>query len=381
MVSKNCEGSSVRGRLKMANVSDVHFGHPNTATVDIIKNMTKAFPDTAETGELDIIWFSGDLFDRLLYLSDPNVYEVRFWISSFLRMCKRRDITVRVLEGTPSHDWGQPRIFSEINEMAEIGADIKYVPNLSIECIAKFDINVLYVPDEWRPENDETWQEVVALLQTHGLDQVDYAIMHGSFPHQLPAHVNAPTHDPDRYLSIVKHFIFIGHVHKHSIFERILVPGSFDRLCHGEEGPKGHLRVTVYEDGQYEIVFVENKGAKIYRTINCIGMELDVALSTIDAIVKDLPDGSYLRIEADKEEAILVNLDVLRAKYPTCVWSTKVSAKTTTGKEMLVDMRSMYKGIALTKDNLGKLMLERLSAKVSDPFLLERCRELLNEVI
>lgn len=371
----------MRTKLSLANLSDIHFGHPNTPTISIIDNIRKALPDNAETGELDMIIFSGDLFDRLLYLPDPNIFEVRAWINVFLRMCKRRDIVVRVLEGTPSHDWGQAKIFTEINEMAEIGADVKYVPTLSIEYIERFDASFLYVPDEWRPEPDDTWREVMALLQANGLDKVDFAIMHGSFPHQLPAHVKAPSHDPDRYLGIVRHYIFIGHIHRHSIWDRILVPGSMDRLCHGEEDPKGHLRVTVNPNGRNTITFVENKGAKIYRTINCTGLDLDHALTTIDSIMKDLPDGSFVRIEANKEDAVLVSLDVLRGKYPLCEWSTKVSTKTSTGKEMLVDMRSRYKGIALTKDNLGQLLMERLIGKVDDPQLLERCRTKLQEVI
>lgn len=371
----------VNDTLRIAVISDIHLGHPNTTTMEIIANLERAFPDNAETGELDIVFLAGDIFDRLLYLPDENVLEIRLWINRFLRICKRRDVAVRVLEGTPSHDWGQSKIFSSVNEIGQIGADLAYQNTLCIEYIERFGIHVLYVPDEWEFETDDTWLQVTQLLKDHGLERVDYAVMHGAFGYQLPSHVSVPTHKEERYLSIVNHYVFIGHVHKHSSYDRILVPGSFDRLCHGEEETKGHLRVTVRKNADDEILFVPNEHAKRYVTINCEGLTLEDALAEIERKCEGLPKGSFTRIQAKKDDGIINSLDTLKDQYPWFTWSSKISTKAMTDKESLVDLRAKYKGIEIKQDNIEKLLMARIEQSIKDPVIINRCKALLQEVV
>jgi hypothetical protein len=364
----------------MASFGDVHLHHPKTPTVHVLENLYKAFPDTPETGELDIIWLEGDLFDGLMNLPDPNVVEIRMWINYFLRLCKKRDIVLRVLEGTPSHDWKQSRLFVSINEIAQIGADVAFVETLSIEYIERFGISVLYVPDEWEPEPDDTWKQVQQLLVEHGLEKVDFSIMHGAFNYQLPSHVQAPTHSEDRYLDITRHYIFIGHVHRHSVYKRIIAAGSFDRICHGEEEPKGHVRVTVKKTGD-EIVFVPTDNSKIYKTVTCTGLEVDAALKKVSKEIEHLPDGSYVRVEAGKTDTVLVSVDELRMKYPQFVFSTKVDKDTVVSNETLINLRNNYQPIAITRGNIKKLLIDRLQQDGQETRILQRAEELLDEYI
>ena len=62
-------------------------------------------------------------------------------------MLKPYNIILRILEGTPSHDWKQSKLFIHLNDLTKAGTDVKYIDSLSIEYIDKFGINVLY-PDE-----------------------------------------------------------------------------------------------------------------------------------------------------------------------------------------------------------------------------------------
>lgn len=368
--------------LNIAELGDIHLGHPRTPTRHILDNLRKAFPDTDETGQLDIIFIAGDVYDRDLYLNDPNAFEIRTWINHFLRMCKRRDILVRVLEGTPSHDWEQSLEFVSENMNAKIGCDLYYARKLEIEYIERLGIHVLYVPDEWRPETDQTWLEVQQLLKEHNLERVDFAVMHGAFNYQLPSHVNSPVHLPERYLSIVKHYIFIGHVHKHSTFDRILAAGSFDRLTHGEEEPKGHMRVTVRAGGNDSITFVENKGAMHYRSIDCTGLTVEQALRKVaKQLTPALPDGAYVRIIAGRDDAIIADLDTLRRQYPTYTWQEKIALKTLAETEAQMLQRSKFVPVEITRESIQIQLLDRLANKVDNPRLLERCKELLLEVI
>ena len=365
--------------LHMASVSDVHTGHKRNTTPEILSNLRAAFPDNAETGKLDIIWIAGDFFDSLLSQSDPHLYDIVLWVSSFLRMCKKHDIVVRVLRGTPSHDWEQPMLFAIMNEAAEIGADIKYVRELSIEYIERFGITVLYVPDEWSTTSENTLSQVQELLRAKGLDQVDYAIMHGQFEYQLPPHVKAQKHDSQAYLAIVRRLIFIGHVHIFSTLDRIIAQGSFDRLSHGEESPKGHVRALVRSNGEYEVTFVENKHAKKFVTINCLRLSLEETIAKIDAVCTQLPEGSFARVEAEHDNPITSNLVMLIRRHPHITWSDHVLRGNEEQEKLVEEVEEdlEYTPITITPDNIVGLLMQRISALAPPAEVLDEVESIL----
>jgi DNA repair exonuclease SbcCD nuclease subunit len=365
--------------FKLAELSDVHLGHSTTPTEHILNSLRAAFPSNSETAALDMIVIAGDLFDRLLNLPEDDVSPIRRWMNDFLRMCKRHDIVLRVLEGTPSHDWKQSAMFEEINEIADIGADCKYVSNLSIEYIERFGFTFLYVPDEWRPDPNQTWQEVLALLKENNLDKVDFGIMHGFFPHQLPAHLVPGSHDPERYLGIVSKVIFIGHVHKFSEYDRIYSAGSTDRISHGEESPKGHLRYTLEEDGTYRVKFIENVNAMIYKSIDCTGLDGEDLHREVEKVIATLPKRSAVRLISPKSEVASASLKYFKDKYTDFIWSMKVDAKTFKHAEELIVKRRDQKIVKITKDNIVPLLHERL--KVKRPDQAESCVKILKDVV
>lgn len=349
-------------QLHMAVVSDIHLGHRHNSTIDIVRNLKNAFPDNATTGELDIICLAGDIFDDLWYLNDRDLSEVDSWIASLLHVAKKHDILIRVLEGTPSHDWKQSVRFETIKKVTGIDADLKYVKDLSIEYIERFDINVLYVPDEW-DSTETTLKQVHELLRAKGLDKVDYAIMHGQFEYQLPAHIkDIPRHSSEAYLKIVKELIFIGHIHVHTRFDRIIAQGSFDRLSHGEEGPKGHVRARVYKNGIRDVEFIENVNAKKFVTVRCNNMGLEDTFNEIDDQVGNLPDGSMIRIEAEHDHPIFTNMDALFRRHPMFSWS-KLPRKEEAEEKLMVEDDTIFVPITITRENLPALLLERVAGK------------------
>src|SRR5690606_24238089 len=103
------------------------------------------------------------------------------------------DVAVRVLEGTPSHDREQSKRFVVINEsVGKIGADLVYIDELSIRYEERFDMNLLFVPDELNHDPNITLAQVQELMAERNLEKVDFAFMHGQFEYQLPSHVKAP---------------------------------------------------------------------------------------------------------------------------------------------------------------------------------------------
>lgn len=370
-------------QLNVAATHDIHFGHPNTPTSQIVSTMRAMFPDNPTTGDLDIIFLAGDVFDRLLNLPDDNVSLVKSWFVSFLWMCAKRDIVVRVLEGTPSHDWRQARMLVELATLANIAVDIKYVPDLSIEYMERFDIHVLYVPDEWRPRCDDTWMEVQALLSEHQLEQVDFAVMHGAFHYQMPKNIHhqLELHDAERYLSIVRYNIFIGHVHQFSSYVRILAGGSPERLNHGDEGKKGHWRSCVDAENGPTATFHVNKNTMRYDTLDCMGLAGEALHSMVEAHVRTIPVGSHIRLKARKNDFAMQALDLYKVKFPAIHWTVKeVKSDNTIDKPVLLDTRAKFKGINITRENVVELLIDRLHTKLS-PEQLERCKDKLAEVI
>lgn len=366
--------------IYQASVSDVHLGHRNTTVEEIIASLERAFPDDADTAALDIIWIAGDLFDQLLNLADSKTIAIRYWAAKFLRQCAKNGTMVRALEGTPLHDWQQTRLLETVNRIGNIGCDFRYVDKLDIEYIEKHDIHVLYVPDEWRTHSDDTWADVVAKLAEWGLDKVDYAIMHGSFPHQLPNIPGIDHHNPDRYLSIVRKYIFIGHIHQQSAWDRILAQGSLERLCHGDEGDKGHYRVRdMRGQGPDQIRHVINTGAKIYRTIDCRGLTIEEVYARLEA-EPNHPAGSCIRIYCNKTDLAVSAMPQIEKMYPQYSWSLKKDRKSIGVKDIQQTLTNLFVPVTITKSNVTELLLPRLD-RIEDPFIRERSKILLQEAI
>lgn len=332
----------------------------------MVERWKKAFPKNAETARLDVITLPGDVYDHLLNLPHGSVSIIDEWIIHVLRMCKSMDIALWILRGTPSHDRDQSERFVLLNEMLEIGCDLVYVDELKIVWMPKFGIHVLFVPDEWTDSADKTLEEVHQLMRIEGITKVDYAIMHGQFAHQLPPVVKAQKHCAESYLKIVDKLIFIGHVHIFSRFDRIIAQGSFDRISHGEEGPKGHVRAVVRASDDYEIEFVETVDAKIFKSINCRGLDYDQSHEKVLADSADLPDGSHIRIVADIGNPILQSVATYEKTCPYYFWSALAKTdgeKTLLEQTQLLQTKEEYIPIEINRDNVQKLIIDSMLMK------------------
>lgn len=355
-----------RQSICMAWISDIHLAHPRTDTYHIIENLRAAFPDNEETGKLDILFFAGDVFDRLMNLPQDEVDAIQDWIADILRICSKRDIVVRVLEGTPSHDWRQSKQFVNVNNSLGVPADLKYVDTLSIEIFEKFGgLSVLYVPDEWNADASVTWKQVCELLSIHGLDQVDVACMHGSFDYQLPIE-SVKNHDSEKYLSIVRYYIGIGHVHiRTEKAGTILAQGSFDRLSHGEENAKGHYRAIITPEGKRHW-FVENTGARIYKTLDCRNLTVEETLALL-VEYEECPDKSNFRLMISRGGVVQHGIKDLRKRFPQFKLTTHMDELKEQEKQTLIaDKQPMAKPISVTSTNIGHLVAERLKRNGKD---------------
>jgi hypothetical protein len=364
--------------LHLAFVSDIHLCHSRVSSKNILKSLKAAFPDNRETGALDAIFIGGDLFDQVAHLSDADVQAIELWMADLLSVCKRWNIILRVLEGTPSHDRGQSVLFETINTITGIQADCKYVDTLSIERMESLGLDVLYVPDEWRMDPEDTWQDVQAVLLQHGLDSVDYAIMHGMFEFQLPTNVVLPCHDSERYQSIVKRYISMGHHHAARFHGRIFAQGSLDRLAHGEEGAKGHVRVTDYgckDHAGDEIVFVENPHATRFVTYEGEALSDERVEETLKE-AGSLPPGSHVRFTVPRNDACLPLLQAFKHNAPLihCTFKYLKSEEAAQFKPVL---GQTFTPTPLGRNDAEALMANRLAQKGVEAHLSQNALALL----
>lgn len=365
-------------RLNLASLSDIHLNHPNTPTEFIIRNINRyVFPDTPETRALDIIFIGGDVTDSLMDFASNNAVAYRKWVSSFLQYCKKYDIMVRIIEGTPLHDWGQSIIFVEENENHNIGCDLRYFKDIAIEHISRFNIDVLYIPDEARPNTAITWGVVQSLLAERNLTKVDFAIMHGAFGYQLPniEDIKDKIHSEENYTSIVRHYIFIGHVHQHRPNGKIIPNGSTDRLRHGEEDIKGHVRLC-----KGHIEFIPNHGAMRYITLEVPGMSADEIMDIVEQRLKGNEDIFQIRLLANVGDIAFGITKRLTSMYPHGRFDVANIDKPNKRRERTVLRENRTQGLpTLTKGNLFDEWCKEI--KLLNPDRYDHCEKLAEIVI
>lgn len=296
-------------------ISDVHFFHTRTKSPRMLSAIRKLFPDNAETGKTDLLLITGDWFDHLVPLNDPDIYYAMEAIRWVLKICKKWDIEVRVLEGTSSHDRRQNILFQTVNSVEEINANLKYVDTLSIEYIERFDLNILYLPDEWSHKAELTLEQARNLIQSRGLDTVHIIASHGGATYQLPGIPSPALHDAALWSELVSVQIFSGHIHTHSRYLNWMSVGSLERLGHGEEEAKGIVRMTYLNGVEVGYERIINRDAKLYRTL--LGYDLDIGdlIALIDDQV-DAPRGSAFRLEFPPEATSQALLDMLKETFP-----------------------------------------------------------------
>lgn len=364
--------------------SDWHLGHNKTPSENIAKGVVSMLPDDGSLANVDYVIIAGDVYDHDLYFHSNKVRVANATIAYVLRMAEKYGFTLIVLEGTPGHDWKQSVSFTEIRDLAGIKADVHYVQTVEILYFEKHDIHMLFIPDEWRTRTEDTWKDVQACLKRHNITKVQYAVMHGCFPHQLPGIPEevVEMHNPNHYLGIVERFIFIGHIHTSSQYKRIVASGSLDGLAHGEESRyKGWVRAECFEDPAKDTVqFIRNPHAMPYKTIDLTGKPIEYCIKKVEDYVVKVRHGNIRIVSSTTDPANNYFL-LLKKQYPEYNWVYKdVSEKSRKMvTEELFGSQQRLKLPTLTRSNLQHLVLDRI--KETRPDIHEQCSSILCEVI
>lgn len=287
--------------------SDIHLGHKNTPTKHIIESFKKTIL-TKANASIDALFIAGDFFDHLLYLNTQEAQQVVQFFHYLLSYCHDNNISLKVLEGTPCHDWYQSSMLTKINDVRTNKADLTYVKTLDIIHCPKLNKHILYIPDEWCKSQEELELQIKTRMTELGLSKVDIAILHGAFKYQAKGiPTSAFLYDEDYFLQLTRGFIHIGHYHVHTALDRIVAQGSLERLAHGEESPKGYILV---EDQTY--TFIENPYAYTYKTIT---VNATTDLARLDRVIHKTPHGSHIRLQLKPEHPFNTIFKELTIRY------------------------------------------------------------------
>lgn len=342
--------------LKYIQTSDNHFGHRRTPMKHLAANFIKSIL-TKENSDAHILFIAGDLFDRPVEPGSEDMLVFLTFANDLLNYCYKNDILLRVMEGTPSHDWLQPKMLVYLNNFRENKVDLRYFDVLDIEYIERYNINVLYIPDEWCDDHVELERQIDDKLRERSISQVDIAILHGFFEYQLAGiPYNGFRFDSNYFHRIVKGYIHIGHVHTHSNFDRIIASGSLDRLVHGEEEEKGYIVVT---GDEWE--FVPNKDAFIYKTLVLTKRD---TYSTLDKKISAYPVGSHIRLRMAKDHPFNIGFSEVRLRYPDYHITKKINSELENDRvtDIINEEFNMHE-FDFVSVNLKELVIERIKAR------------------
>lgn len=346
-------------KTRIVHLADVHYGSNRVAPEWIYDNLKRYLYPQLEKCQLLVI--AGDFFDMLLTMDSKTVQYAIRTMTDIFDLAKQHGFLVRLLRGTFSHDRTQNKIFEHLAGSTDI---FKYFDTISLEYIESLDLKILYVPDNTPfTESEDCLAEIHRQMRQVGWTQVDMVVLHGYFDHVLPA--NVPKKPPclftaSQFKKIVKGFVHAGHHHGHSMYERVIYSGSFERTAHGEEENKGFV-VADRDGDNWKFEFIINKDAMVFKTIKLTSESFDDCVTHVEKalkkIFKDHDYIGYVRIIHPSRDIMKCLCDYLANKYTTL----KVKGKTDVAeqeKEILEEdfVFDLADAIVPNEENLPELL-------------------------
>jgi hypothetical protein len=362
-------------------ITDLHLGKFGK-TERLVSNLISYFnTHKKQISKSDVLVLDGDTFDKMLSTSSHEYKLAIQFISYLVQYCKLHNIKLRVLEGTPSHDNKQMEAISEaVGGFGNI--DYKYIPSIQIEYMKEYDKHILYVPDKMGDTGLEIQDKIDTVLIENGLAKVDLVFVHGNFKYQLPISLKSELSE-EFFLDICKYYIVSGHIHIRSIFKRIIVPGSFDRLEVNNEAPKGGVFLYIgdsIDSSSFEfldnsmamrcdtLILLNSNSKEVYRKVKRYveinnytkddHLRLKLDSNEIFTEIKNrlIADGYGFRIEPFIEPKLKKHLEI--TKYPKAILLESFEINKDNVYKLLEQRRGVSELEITEKDRIKQLLLE-----------------------
>ena len=245
-------------------VGDIHFGY---YPPDLLYKEFQLIIDAIYEYKPDCVVIAGDYYDtKLSMASAHSVYSVKAF-SDLIKVCEDKDIKVRQIKGTNSHD---PE--NQLKNLAQIAnssqCDYKLILTVDEEEIFP-GFNILYIPEEYMEDSKEYYKEYFnkkyQLVFGHGMfEETNF-----SSKNKYKTMKKYPVFNSKEMEEVCEGPIVFGHIHTaQRIRNRIQYTGSLVRSRFGEEEAKGFYIVEfddVTKESEFE--FIENELTMKYDTI------------------------------------------------------------------------------------------------------------------
>jgi len=314
-------------------INDLHFGIPDTERE--YNELQKHFIPYIKEHDLDVIFFGGDYFDHKLSLGETSSLLGLQFFNQVVNICKEKDIKIRIIEGTQSHDRFQPKVLE--NLITESGANLLFrmcgsnqalLENLTVTPDKDIDykyfevaevedllgMKVLYVPEEYPMNIDEYYSKFKEM-------DLDLMIMHctwdfigfgGEADNKRNDIHSAPIFVYKEWEKALSHGTAIcGHIHGRHGYKtpegmKIIYPASFTAWSFDQISDRGFLYGEFDTDKHtlhYE--FINNPDSPKFANLDIGDLGLDLNTTDIDVIKNKIQE------QKDKVDHLKVNLDAL----------------------------------------------------------------------
>ena len=370
---------------------DMHNGHPRVKPAKLHDHLMEFVYPKLE--DIQILVIGGDFFHTLLSMNSEAGVMAATIIDELIMYSHNYQFYIRVIRGTFSHDRFQNRFFTVRDGGSDTlwdKARVRVIDNIEIELFPKWDISMLYCPDD-QPTQDLTGTLLEA-LSSQGIDQVDFLCSHGYFEHLLPSamdHIPNNTIMWDGLKSKVRGCVLNGHVHFHCLRNRVISGGSFERFAHGEEEPKGYYIIT-YSLKDRKVTsydFIENTLATPFITIDTTKYPcIEECFKYVDGLIERYRSEVFHDPDAEIYLCIIGEDSVLGSYIKSTYHNVFVKHKSKIIQKVLdVDADTSYNDLPkITRQNLPELVWDRIKTKVDllpavEQFTFEDVRKILDD--
>ena len=271
-------------------INDIHFGIRDSKRLyDELNVVFKPF--ILDHPEIEFIFFNGDFFDHKLTLCEPESLYAMLFFKEIFDIAKERNIVIRMIQGTRSHEMNQLEIFRSYELENSKGTNFKIFNTVTEETLN--GIKILYIPEEYPVDADEYYKQYrenkYDIIFGHGT--WDFVAQQGQAEHgNRKDTYSAPVFSWNEWKNSVDAFVSFGHIHGRNKYgNKIFYSGSFTRWNFGERSSKGFTYFSI-DPGtkEYSVEFIDNDVAPRFDVLSAA--ELNIENLPTDDLIKILDE-------------------------------------------------------------------------------------------
>ena len=276
--------------LISAHISDLHFGAMDPKRqYDFLKD--QFIDKLINLPRLDLICINGDLFDRKFMTNSDVVMYASMFIADIINICRMKQATFILLQGTMSHDANQVKIY--LHYMYQSDIDVRIVTNIRFEMVK--GIRILCIPELYGID-EEYYQDIL-----FNSDFYDMCIMHGT----IKGAVYGDNVGQGRLFTMqdflnCKGPIISGHIHKADTFyNHFYYCGSPYRWRFDDDCFKGFILMSYNSYSRQYYIDYEEIISDNYKTITMDQLINNDPIDTINYIkqLKTSEGIDYIKIK------------------------------------------------------------------------------------